>query len=80
MIVEELSDYFFIFGKSDKVKNMLLLNSENDNFNYEIFNNVKINKFAFLENDLENIELLNNGIAFIVVKKSFKCKSLYKNG
>lgn len=60
MIIEELSDYFFIFGKSDKVKNMLLLNLENDNFNYEIFNNVKINKFAFLENDLENIELLNN--------------------
>ena len=60
IVIDELSDYFFIFEKSDKVKNMLLLNSENDNFNYEIFNNVEINKFAFLENDLENIELLNN--------------------
>jgi|GEM_PF-4720151 len=60
IIVDELSDYFFIFGKSDTLKNMLLLNSENDNFNYEIFNNIKINKFVFLENDLENIELLNN--------------------
>ena len=60
IIVDELADYFFIFGKSGKIKNMLLLNSENNNFNYDTLNDIEINKFAFLENDLENTELLNN--------------------
>ena len=73
IIIDELSDYILIFGKSDKVKNMLLLNSENDNFNYDIFNNVEINKFAFVEHDLANIELFNNSktIDLIVGINSF---------
>lgn len=61
-IIEDLSDYLFIFQNAEKIKNILFLNGElnggSNNLNFDIFKNAEINNLCFLENDLDNVELL----------------------
>jgi hypothetical protein len=64
-IFEELLDYFFIFQNSEKIKNILILNSKNDFLEKQLNEYLSKNKnnsekinfhyFEFLENDEENI-------------------------
>ena len=57
-IIEDLSDYLFIFNNAEKIKKILFLNEENNDLKLDIFNGAKLNSLLFLENDLLNIELL----------------------
>ncbi len=62
MILDDILDYFLIFGNLEKIKKILLLNSESRMINYinsNIFKNMEIINFDFPENDLDGIKQFN---------------------